>query len=137
MLHGKTKLAGITAWTGNAGQEDLAAAGARTGRSGMRHAPCGKTVTRALGMTGAQALADAVASYLAAAVPADPVTFPVAGSAPQPSLACDGKEVRGAVRGDGTSLFLLSAASGGIVLAEREIPAKTNEIRKSGRCCWN
>ena len=49
-----------------------------------------------------------------------------AGPVPRPSLACDGKEVRGAVRGDGTSLFLLSAASGGIVLAEREIPAKTN-----------
>jgi len=132
MLHGKTKLAGITAWIGNAGQEDLAAAGARTGRNGMRHAPCAKTVTRALGMTGAQALADAVACYLAAAVPAGPVTFPVAGPAPQPSLACDGKEVRGAVRGDGTSLFLLSAASGGIVLAEREIPAKTNEIPEIG-----
>ena len=83
-------------------------------------------------MLGAQALADAVACYLAAAVPADPVTFPVAGPALQPSLACDGKEVRGAVRPDGTSLFLLSAAAGGIVLAEREIAAKTNEIPEIG-----
>jgi predicted transposase YbfD/YdcC len=132
MLHGKTKLADITAWIANAGQDILAAAGARTGADGRRTAPCGKTVTRLLGMLGAQALADAVACYLAAAVPSGPVTFPVAGPALQPSLACDGKEARGAVRGDGTSLFLLSAAAGGIVLAEREIPAKTNEIPEIG-----
>jgi predicted transposase YbfD/YdcC len=132
MLHGKTKLAGITAWIAGAGQDVLASAGARTDRSGRRVAPCPKTVTRLLGMTGAQALADAVACYLAAAVPAGPVTFPVSGPVPQPQLACDGKEVRGAVRPDGTSLFLLSAASGGIVLAEREIPAKTNEIPEIG-----
>ena len=40
------------------------------------------------------------------------------------------KEVRGAVRPDGTSLFLLPAATAGtgrpIVLADREIGAKTN-----------
>lgn len=132
MLHGKTKLAGITAWITHADQEILGAAGARTGKNGMRQAPCGKTVIRVLGMAGAQALADAVAGYLAAAVPAEPVTFPVSGPALQPSLNCDGKEVRGAVRGDGTSLFLLSAAAGGIVLAEREIAAKTNEIPEIG-----
>ena len=54
------------------------------------------------------------------------------GSALRPSLACDGKEARGAIRADGTSLFLLSAAAGGIVLAEREIAAKTNEIPEIG-----
>ncbi len=132
MLHGKAKLADITAWITHAGQDILAAAGARTDASGMRIAPCGKTVTRLLGTLGAQVLADAVARYLSAAVPAGPVTFPVAGPAPQPQLACDGKESRGAVRPDGTSLFLLSAATGGIVLAEREIPAKTNEIPEIG-----
>jgi predicted transposase YbfD/YdcC len=132
MLHGKTKLADITAWIAGAGQDILAAAGARAGGNGTRTAPCGKTVTRLLGMIGAQALADAVACYLVAAVPAGPVTFPVPGPVPQPHLACDGKEARGAVRGDGTSLFLLSAASGGTVLAEREIPAKTNEIPEIG-----
>ena len=132
MLRGKTRLADITAWIANADQEMLAAAGGRTGRDGRRQAPCGKTVTRLLGMLGAQALADAVACYLAAAVPALPVTFPVAGPLPQPSLNCDGKEVRGAVRGDGTSPFLLSAATGGIVVAEREIGVKTNEIPEIG-----
>ena len=64
--------------------------------------------------------------------PAVPVAYPVAGPVLLPSLACDGKEARGAVRADGTSLFLLSAATGGIVLAEREIPAKTNEIPEVG-----
>ena len=64
--------------------------------------------------------------------PAAPVTYPVCGPVLQPHLACDGKEIRGAARADGTSLFLLSAAAGGIVLAEREIPAKTNEIPEIG-----
>jgi hypothetical protein len=132
MLHGKTKLAGITAWIAHAEQDMLAAAGARAGRDGRRAAPCGRTVTRVLGLLGAQALADAVAGYLAAAVPAGPPVFPVAGPVPQPSLNCDGKQVRGAVRPDGTSPFLLSAAADGIVIAEREIGVKTNEIPEIG-----
>lgn len=132
MLHGKVKLADITAWIAHAGQDVLAAAGARTGVNGRRQAPSGKTVTRLLGMIGAQALADAAAAYLAGALPAEPAAFPVSGPAPQPALHCDGKEVRGAVRADGTSLFLLSAEAGGIVLADREIAAKTNEIPEIG-----
>jgi predicted transposase YbfD/YdcC len=128
MLRGRTTLAGITAWIARADQGLLAAAGARTGAGGRRQAPCGKTVTRLLGMVGARALAEAVACYLAAAQAAEPPAYPLAGPALQPHLACDGKEVRGAVRPDGTSLFLLSAATGGIVVADREIPAKTNEI---------
>jgi predicted transposase YbfD/YdcC len=132
MLHGKTKLADITAWIGHADQGSLAAAGTRAGKGGTRQGPCGKTVTRVLGLLGAQALADAVASYLAAALPAGPAVFPVAGPAPQPSLNCDGKQVRGAVRPDGTSPFLLSAAASGIVVAEREIGVKTNEIPEMG-----
>ena len=132
MLHGKTKLADITAWIAHAGQDILAAAGARAGGGGRRQAPCGKTVTRLLGLIGAQALADAAAGYLSAALPAEPAAFPVSGPVLQPSLACDGKEARGAVRADGTSLFLLSAASEGIVLAEREIAAKTSEIPETG-----
>jgi predicted transposase YbfD/YdcC len=132
MLHGKTKLADITAWIAHAGQDILAAAGARTGPGGRWRAPSPKTVTRLLGLVGAQALADAAAAYLAAARPAEPAAFPVSGPAPLPALHCDGKEVRGAVREDGTSLFLLSAEAGGIVVAEREIAAKTNEIPEIG-----
>ncbi|MGH3185165.1 MAG: ISAs1 family transposase, partial [Streptosporangiaceae bacterium] len=85
-----------------------------------------------LALLGAQLLAGAVAAYLAAACPAAAPAYPVDGPALQPSLHCDGKEVRGAVRADGTSPFLLSAETGGIVLAEREIAAKTNEIPQIG-----
>ncbi len=132
VLRGRTTLAGITAWIAHAGQDLLAAAGARTGADGRRQAPCGKTVTRLPGLIGAQALADAVACYLAAAQVPESPAYPLAGPVLQPHLACDGKEVRGAVRPDGTSLFLLSAAAGGSVIAEREIPAKTNEIPEIG-----
>jgi predicted transposase YbfD/YdcC len=83
-------------------------------------------------MLGAQSLADGTAAFLAARLPAGPVTFPVRRPAPQPSLACDGKEIRGATAAGGTVPFLLSAAAGGIVIAEREIGAKTNEIPEIG-----
>ena len=132
MLHGKTKLSGITAWISAADQEILAALGARTGGNGLRVPPCARTVARLLALLGAQLLADAAAAYLAAAELAAAPACPVAGPVLQPSLHCDGKEVRGAVRPDGTSPFLLSAETGGIVLAEREIAAKTNEITQIG-----
>lgn len=136
MLHGKTLLSDITAWIAHAGQDVLAALGARTGPDGTRAAPCGRTVTRLLGLVGARALSRAVTAFLAAAEQAAPVGFPLAGPVLLPHVACDGKEVRGARRPDGTSLFLLSAATAGngrpVVLADREIPAKTNEIPEIG-----
>lgn len=137
MLHGKTKLVTITAWIAHAGQEALEQAGCRhRGRDGRLAAPSPKTVTRCLGLTGAKALAGAVSRYLAAGIPAGPPAYPAAGPALQPQVACDGKMIRGALRGDGTPLFLLSAAAvgpvsapgGAVVIADREIPAKTNEI---------
>ncbi|MER5430308.1 ISAs1 family transposase [Streptomyces sp. NPDC002588] len=46
-----------------------------------------------------------------------------------PSLAVDGKTVRGARRADGTQLHLLAAMTGtGLVTAQREVDGKTNEI---------
>jgi predicted transposase YbfD/YdcC len=136
MLHGKTRLADITAWIGHAGQDDLAALGARTGPDGRRAAPCGRTVTRILSLVSPRALSRAVAAWLAKAERPGPVTFPLAGPVLLPHVACDGKEARGAVRPDGTSLFLLSAATAGtgrpVVLADREIGAKTNEIPELG-----
>jgi predicted transposase YbfD/YdcC len=79
-------------------------------------------------------VSDAAGSYLAAAVPAaQPAEQQQErGPAVRPHLQCDGKEVRGARRADGTSMFILSAATGGIVVADREIPAKTNEIPEIG-----
>jgi predicted transposase YbfD/YdcC len=136
MLHGKTKLADITAWITHAGQDTLAALGARTGPDGTRAAPCGRTVTRLLALASPRALSRAVAAWLAAAERGGPVTFPLAAPALLPHVACDGKEARGAVRPDGTGLFLLSAATAGtgrpVVLADREIEAKTNEIPELG-----
>lgn len=132
LLAGKTLLADVTAWISHADPETLAAAGARRGRDGKLAAPHPKTVTRVLGLLGAQALADAAGRYLAAALPPGPVTFPAAGPVLLPSLNCDGKEVRGAAAAGGTVPFLLSAAAGGIVIAEREIGAKTNEIPEIG-----
>jgi predicted transposase YbfD/YdcC len=128
MLRGKTKLSAITAWVKNADQDMLALAGARPGKDGQLTAPSPKTVTRVLGLAGAQALAEAVSRYLAAGVPAQPPAYPASGPVLQPHLACDGKECRGALRPDGTRLFLLSAAADGVVIADREIPSKTNEI---------
>jgi predicted transposase YbfD/YdcC len=137
MLHGKAKLAEITAWIRHAGQEDLALAGCRhRGKDGLLAAPSPKTVTRLLGLAGAKALAGAVSRYLAAGIPARPPAYPVPGPALQPQVACDGKMARGALRADGTCLFLLSAAAAGpvsapagaVVIADREIPSKTNEV---------
>ena len=46
------------------------------------------------------------------------------------AVAVDGKTLRGAVRDDGTQVHLLSAflQGQGVTIAQREIPAKTNEI---------
>ena len=46
------------------------------------------------------------------------------------AVAVDGKTLRGAVREDGTQVHLLSAflQGQGVTVAQREIPAKTNEI---------
>ena len=137
MLHGKTRLVAITAWIAHAGQEILELAGCRhRGRDGQLAAPSPKTVARCLGLAGARALADAVNRYLAAGIAAGAPAYPVAGPALQPQVACDGKMIRGALRGDGTPLFLLSAAAAGtvsapagaVMIADREIPSKTNEV---------
>jgi predicted transposase YbfD/YdcC len=132
LLSGKTLLQDVTAWIAHADPQVLAAAGARRGPAGTLTAPHPKTVTLILGRLGAQALADAAGRYLAAALPPGPAAFPVAGPVLLPSLNCDGKEVRGAARPDGTVPFLLSAAAAGTVIAERQIGAKTNEIPEIG-----
>jgi DDE_Tnp_1-associated len=146
MLHGKTKLVAITTWIAHADQRTLELAGCRhRGKDGLLAAPSRKTTVRCLGLAGAKALASAVNRYLAAAIPAEPPAYPVSGPALQPQVACDGKMARGAVRSDGTPLFLLSAAAvgpvnapgGAVVIADREIPSKTNEIPEMSPCSWS
>jgi predicted transposase YbfD/YdcC len=134
MLADCDTLADVIAWISHAPRKELRALGCRA-------APCGRTVTRILALVSPRALSRAVGAWLARAEDKGPVTFPVAGPALLPQVTCDGKAVKGAVRPDGTSLFLLSAAltgaarraaAGAIVLADREIPAKTNEIPEIG-----
>jgi predicted transposase YbfD/YdcC len=138
MLSGKVTLVAVSAWIRHAGQRDLEMAGARhRGKDGLLTAPSPKTVTRVLGLAGPQPLSGAVGSFLAAAVPAWPAEEQQQEQGEEeppvrPHLQCDGKEVRGARRPDGTSMFILSAVTARVVVADREIPAKTNEIPEIG-----
>ncbi|HEX6528129.1 MAG TPA: ISAs1 family transposase, partial [Streptosporangiaceae bacterium] len=149
MLRGHASLAAITGWIPRAGQDLLAAAGARVLPDGTRAAPCGRTVTRVLGQADPDAADDAVCRYLADGerslqagcgqeqqereTPAGEEGEGEGEPALMPQVACDGKYVRGARRPDGTSLILLSAATpGGVTLAQREIPAKTSEVPEIG-----
>jgi Helix-turn-helix domain len=54
-----------------------------------------------------------------------------------PAIAVDGKAVKNAVGVDGGIPYLLAAATHGqsVVIAERQIGAKTNEVPSSHRCC--
>src|SRR5450756_1892023 len=151
MLRGHTTLAAVTGWIPRAGQDLLAAAGARVLPDGTRAAPCGRTVTRVLGQVDPDAADGAVCRYLAdgeralqAAERAREQQEKEKEAAEEeeeedgepalmPQVTCDGKYVRGARRPDGTALILLSAATpGGVTLAQREIPAKTNEVPEIG-----
>ena len=96
----------------------------------MRVAPHPDTVERIFRDLGAQALARHAGAYLALRERRGPVAFPLAGPGRLPALAVDGKAVRGAAGPDGKIPYLLAAAThgSGIVLAERLIGDKTNEI---------
>jgi len=130
VLSGSTGLADVTAWVHAAPREALTAAGARRNVLGILVAPHPDTVVRLLSALGAQALARQAGAYLAARAHPGPVTFPLAGPAPLPAIAVDGKAVRGAAGEDGLVPYLLAAAAHGTgaVLAEHLIGPKTNEV---------
>lgn len=130
VLSGCLTLVEITAWVSAAEQGLLAGLGCWRDRSGRYVAPHPDTVERVFERLGAQDLADHIGGYLAAKAIRGPVTFPVAGPVLQPAVAVDGKAVRGAVGADGLIPYLLAAATHGesVVLAERLIGAKTNEV---------
>jgi hypothetical protein len=132
MLAGSETMAAVTCWIASAGPDMLAAAGARVLPDGTRAAPCGKTVSRVLGLADPDAVDGAVCRYLADGERAlaaggpgqeqgpreekEEEEVPAAGEEEQvpslmPQVACDGKYVRGARRPDGTTLILLSAAT--------------------------
>ena len=146
MICGNETLIAVTCWISAADQDLLAAAGARVLPDGTRQAPCPRTVTRVLGAADPDAVDDAVCRYLADGERAlqaadgreqqqeDQGEGEGEGApALMPQVISDGKYVRGARRPDGTTLILLSAATpGGVTLAQREIPSKTNEVTQIG-----
>ena len=93
-------------------------------------APHPDTVVRIFTDLGAQSLAHHTGAYLALRALPGPVACPVAGPGWLPAIAVDGKAVRGAAGQDGLIPYLLAAVTHGtgIVLAERLIGAKTNEV---------
>lgn len=147
VLRGHAALAAVTGWIARADQELLAAAGARALPDGTRVPPCARTVTRVLGQVGPDITDDRVSRYLADGERA----LQAAGNGDEqqeqqakeeeekkkpalmPQVVSDGKYLRGARREDGTTRILLSAVTpGGVTLAQREIPSKTNEVPEIG-----
>ena len=130
VLCGNTAIEDVTAWVHHAPPEVLAAAGARRNALGICAAPHPDTVVRIFTGLGAQALADHAGAYLALRALSGPVVCPVTEPGWLPAVAVDGKAVRGAAGENGMIPYLLAAVTHGtgIVLAERLIGAKTNEV---------
>lgn len=122
---GARSFAAIGEWAADAPQWVLAVLGARRhDRHGALIAPHESTLRRTIQSFDADLLDAVINGWLAAQAPVP------AAEAGLPAVAADGKTVRGAWRPDGTQVHLLSAIShdSGVVLAQREIAAKTNEI---------
>ena len=134
VLCGNTQVEDVTAWVQHAPREVLAAARARRNALGIPVAPHPDTVVRIFTGLGAQALAHHAGAYLALRALPGPVACPVAGPGWLPAVAVDGKAVRGAAGEDGMIPYLLAAVTHGtaIVLAERLIGPKTNEVPEFG-----
>ena len=130
VLCGHTAIEDVTAWVHAAPPEVLTAAGARRNALGARVAPHPETVVRIFTALGAQGVAHHAGAYLARRAHPGPVTFPLAGPGWLPAIAVDGKAVRGAAGDDGLIPYLLAAVThgSGLVLAERLIGPKTNEV---------
>ena len=133
---GQVLLADITAWISAANQEVLAAFGCRRDTTGRSTPPHPDTVDRLLALLKAQQVADEAGAWLAERAGVGPVGAPIAGPGWLPAIAVDGKAVRGAVDQDGQVPYLLAAATHdrSVVLAERLIGAKTNEVRHEAPC---
>ncbi len=130
VLCGNSAMEDVTARVHAAPQEVLAAAGARRDGLGVRVAPHPETAVRIFAALGAQPLAACTGACLARRADPGPAVFPLAGPGWLPAVAVDGKAVCGAAGPDGLTPYLLAAAShgAGIVLAERLIGPKTNEV---------
>ncbi len=130
---GARSFTAIGEWAADAPQWVLAALGARWHPLyGRFIAPHEATVRRTICAVNGAQFDQVINAWLAerAAEGAQPDDDAGDGSGLLPAVAVDGKTVRGAWRADGSQVHLLSAIShgSGLVLAQREIAAKTNEI---------
>lgn len=124
VMAGADSVTAIAEWACDAPPEVLAALGARRDWRGRLVPPSRSTFRRVLRRLEGQALAAAFGTWLKAQV--------MAGLADAGTLviALDGKTVRGARTKDGQAPHLLAAMITGarVVLAQKDIDAKTNEI---------
>jgi predicted transposase YbfD/YdcC len=124
VLTGAKSLTAIAEWAADAPDQLLLQCGA-TLRDPDRpyRAPSEATVRRVLQRIDGDALDAAIGAWLP-----DQDTYPPSRPA-RTAVAVDGKSLRGATRADGRRVHLISALRGdGIVLAQREVDAKSNEI---------
>ncbi|MET7784847.1 ISAs1 family transposase [Streptomyces sp. NPDC005388] len=133
VLAGAKSLTAIAEWAADAPDQLLVHCGA-TLRDPDRpyRAPSEATVRRVLQRVDGDALDAAIGSWLTARADASRAagqdTYPPSRPA-RAAIAVDGKSLRGAIRTDGHRVHLISALRGdGIVLAQREADAKSNEI---------
>ena len=141
--------AAIAEWAAGSSRESLLILGGRPDPLTGRVRPPGtRTFRRVFGKINADALNQVLYGFLEVIPPAAPEGLPevarhereqrrAAAAAREPGVlgllpqaAADGKTARGAVRPDGSQVHLLSAfhVTGGRVMAQREVGAKTNEI---------
>ena len=127
---GQLLLDDITAWVSAADPQVLAAFGCRRDAEGRFTPPHPDTVERVFALLQAQQVADGVGTGLAARAGVGPFAAPTGGPGWLLAIAVDGKAVRGAIGEDGQVPYLLAAATHeeSVVLAERLIGAKTNEV---------
>ncbi|WP_420082596.1 ISAs1 family transposase (plasmid) [Streptomyces sp. JL4002] len=133
VLAGAKSLTAIAEWAADASDRLLFCCGAAL-RDPDRpcRAPSEATVRRVLQHIDGDAFDAAIGGWLtaraAASRAADQGEHPPPGPA-RAAVAVDGKSLRGAIRADGRCVHLISALRGdGIVLAQREVDVKSNEI---------
>jgi predicted transposase YbfD/YdcC len=132
ILAGAKSLTAIAEWAADAPDQLLFYCGAALRDPDRPYrAPSEATVRRVLQRIDGDALDAAIGGCLTARADAsraaDQDNNPHSGPV-RAAVEVDGKSVRGAIRADGRRIHLLSALRGGIVLAQREVDAKSNEI---------
>jgi predicted transposase YbfD/YdcC len=126
VLAGARSLTAIGEWAADLPCDRLARTGARVLdlEPGLAcRPPSEATFRRVLQRLDGDALDTAISSYLRERAHHQPEKKELV------QVAVDGKTLRGAVRPDGSKVHLISALRmDGVVLAQREVPSKTNEI---------